>query len=243
MTGNRLHVDFAGEVITLAPDDTLSIGREAELSLDDNPYLHRHFLTLLSAEGLWWVANVGNRISANLTDPGGLIRAQLAPGARSPLVLPETVLTFSAGPTTYELLLNTESAAFEPLPARQVSDGTMTIGSIPLTASQKLLILALAEPVLRRAGTGTAQVPASAAAARRLGWTLTRFNRKLDNVCDKFERIGVRGMRGGPGRAASNRRAQLVEYAVTSLLVTHDDLPLLDAEAAANAAGKATDDD
>ena len=243
MTGQRLRVDFAGEIIELTPGQTLSVGREAELSLDDNPYLHRHFLTLLHAEGLWWVVNVGNRIAANLTDPGGLIRSQLAPGARGPLVLPETVLTFSAGPTTYELLLNTENAAFEPLPPRQVTDGTMTIGAMPLTPSQKLLILALAEPVLRRAGTGTAEVPASAAAAARLGWTLTRFNRKLDNVCDKFERIGVRGMRGGPGRAASNRRAQLVEYAVTSLLVTHDDLPLLDVEAAANAAGSAADDD
>ena len=243
MTGQRLRVDFAGEITELQPGQTLTIGREAELSLDDNPYLHRHFLTLQHTEGLWWVVNVGNRIGANLTDPGGLIRSQLAPGARGPLVLPETVLTFSAGPTTYELLLNTENAAFEPLPPRQVTDGTMTIGAIPLTISQKLLILALAEPVLRRAGTGTAEVPASAAAAARLGWTLTRFNRKLDNVCDKFERIGVRGMRGGPGRAASNRRAQLVEYAVTSLLVTHDDLPLLDQEAAANAAGPAADDD
>lgn len=242
MTG-RLRVDFAGEITELQPDQTLTIGREAELSPDDNPYLHRHFLTLRHSEGLWWVHNVGNRIAANLTDPGGLIRSQLAPGARGPLVLPETVLTFSAGPTTYELLLSSESAVFEPLPPRQVSDGTMTIGAIPLTPSQKLLILSLAEPVLRRVGTGTAEVPASASAAARLGWTLTRFNRKLDNVCDKFERIGVRGMRGGPGRAASNRRAQLVEYAVTSLLVTPEDLPLLDAEHAANAAAPPADDD
>lgn len=237
MTASRLTVDFAGEVLTLEAGQSLTIGREADLSVDDNPYLHRHFLTLAHADGLWWVVNVGNRLAAHLTDVGGLIRAQLAPGARSPLVLPSTVLTFSAGPTTYELLLDIEASVFEPLPARQVEDGTTTIGAVPLTPSQKLLILSLAEPVLRRVGTGTAEVPASAAAARRLGWTLTRFNRKLDNVCDKLERIGVRGMRGGPGRAASNRRAQLVEYAVTSLLVTADDLPLLDAEARDNASG------
>ena len=67
-----------------------------------------------------------------------------------------------------------------------------------------------------------------------LGWALTRFTRKLDNVCDKFDRIGVDGLRGGSDGYAVNRRVRLVEYAVTSLLVTAADLPLLDAEAAAN---------
>ena len=72
------------------------------------------------------------------------------------------------------------------------------------------------------------ELPSSAKAAERLGWTITRFNRKLDNVCDKLDRIGVKGLRGGPGALATNRRARLVEYAVASRLVTGDDLPLLD---------------
>ena len=65
----------------------------------------------------------------------------------------------------------------------------------------------------------------------RLGWTLTAFNRKLDNVCDKLDRMGVQGLRGGPGQVATNRRARLVEYAVTSQDVTRADLALLDDEA------------
>ena len=40
--------------------------------------------------------------------------------------------------------------------------------------------------------------------------------------------LGVRGLRGGPGKLASNRRARLVEHAVFSRLVTAEDLPLLD---------------
>ena len=71
-------------------------------------------------------------------------------------------------------------------------------------------------------------VPTSAQAAKRLGWQLTKFNRKLDNVCDKLDRMGVRGLRGGPGKLASNRRARLVEHAVFSRLVSSEDLPLLD---------------
>jgi len=90
-------------------------------------------------------------------------------------------------------------------------------------------MLALAEPVLRREGTGMSELPTSAQAAERLGWTLTRFNRKLDNVCDKLDRIGVPGMRGGSRSHATNRRARLVEHAVAARLVTRDDLPMLDA--------------
>lgn len=37
----RLFVDFCGEERALAPGDSLTFGRSAELCIDDNPYLHR----------------------------------------------------------------------------------------------------------------------------------------------------------------------------------------------------------
>ena len=82
--------------------------------------------------------------------------------------------------------------------------------------------------MLRREGTGFSAIPSSAAAAKTLGWALTRFNRKLDNVCEKLHRHGVRGLRGGPGKLAVNRRARLVEHAVASRLVVPEQLSLLD---------------
>ena len=57
---------------------------------------------------------------------------------------------------------------------------------------------------------------------------MTTFNRKLDNVCEKLDKIGVDGLRGGRGKLATNRRARLVEYAVATRLVSVDDLALLD---------------
>lgn len=108
-----------------------------------------------------------------------------------------------------------------------------------MTRSQLLLVLALAEPVLKRAGTGAAEIPSSSSAAARLGWPLTKFNRKLDNVCEKLDRVGVRGLRGGRAEgAASNRRTALVEHAVSTLMVTAEDLPMLDEEHAANQASR-----
>lgn len=222
-----LSVDFAGEVFDVSPDDVFTIGREGTLALDDNPYLHRNFLQVSHRDGLWWLSNVGSRIPATITDSEGLMRSVLAPGGSAPLVFPENVVTFSAGPTTYELGMVTRVMVYAP-PAHkpQNSHGT-TIAPTAFTDSQLQVILALAEPVLTHVGSGAWEIPSAVSAAKRLGWTQTRFNRKLDNVCDKLDRCGVSGLRGGPGNTASMRRVRLVEYAVSTLLVTSADLPLL----------------
>jgi hypothetical protein len=111
---------------------------------------------------------------------------------------------------------------------RDEADSNTTLAPPVLTDSQFLLILALAEPLLRRGGRGRTEIPSSAEAAKRLGWPLTRFNRKLDNVCQKLARSGVRGLHGAPGLLASGRRSRLVEYAVSSRLVTREKLYLLE---------------
>ena len=232
---NELRVEFAGEWYSPATDEQFVIGREGDLAIDDNPYLHRTFLRLVFGNGLWWLINDGGRLAATLSDGEGRMQSWLAPGSHVPLVFAHMCLTFSAGSTTYEVNLFTASPAFSPMPVVvPYTPGDATIGQVPLTPAQKLLILSLAETRLRRPGSGAVEVPSSTDAAKRLGWSQTRFTRKLDNVCDKFDRIGVDGLRGGADGYAVNRRVRLVEYAVTSLLVTAGDLPMLDAEAAAN---------
>lgn len=221
-------VEFAGEYFPVQRGGRFIVGREGDLELDDNLFLHRHFLEIVDAEGMWWLSNVGTRLTATVTDSDGGVQAWLAPGARLPLVFEKTTIVFSAGPTTYELTLHATEPTFRATRREHDDGGASTIGDVPLTLSQKLLILALAEPQLRRDGTGMSEIPTSAKAAERLGWTVTRFNRKLDNVCDKFDRIGVPGMRGGQRSFATNRRARLVEHVIASRLVGKNDLPLLD---------------
>ncbi len=150
------------------------------------------------------------------------------PGSPPALVVPTTSIVFTAGPTTYELRVELDGAPYQTVGRDDEPVGETTIGVAAFTLSQKQLIVALAEPMLRREGTSLVEIPSSAAAAQRLGWATTRFNRKLDNVCEKLDRLGVKGLRGGPGALATNRRARLVEYAVTSRIVTLEDLPLLE---------------
>lgn len=229
MSLDRVTVEFAGEYFVVQPDGRFTVGREGDLSIDENLFLHRHFLEINHESGLWWLTNIGSRLTATVTDSAGGVQAWLSPGARLPLVFETTTVVFSAGPTTYELTVHSAEPTFRATRREHDFDGASTIGDVPLTETQKLLILALAEPQLRRDGTGMSEIPTSAKAAERLGWTVTRFNRKLDNVCDKLDRIGVPGMRGGQRTFATNRRARLVEHAITSRLVTKADLALLDA--------------
>ena len=115
---------------------------------------------------------------------------------------------------------------FEPMELLEV--GTTTIGRIDLTPDQKLMLLVLAESALLKGMPGIAELPGASEAARRLGWTQKKFEKKLDNVCDRLAANGVRGLKGDLASQATSRRARLVEYALAARLVTPADLALLD---------------
>ncbi len=223
-----IRVEYCGEWYDVTEPDGLSIGRESELVVDDNPFLHRRFLQIYPESGLWWLGNTGNLLSATVTDPSGQVQAWLAPGARIPIVFERLHVLFSAGSTTYDLTIHGD-ADFFATPSRFMDrSGATTVEPVPLTSSQRRCIVALCENVLSQQTAGRGRIPTSADAAKRLGWSITTFNRKLDNVCDKFDRAGVPGLRGGRGNLANERRARLVEYAISARIVTPDDLLLLD---------------
>lgn len=222
------NLEFCGELFPLDASRPFVVGRDGDLALDDNPYLHRSFLTLTQRGGLWWLDNVGSRIPATVSDAEGRLQSWLAPGAGMPLVFERTFVRFTAGPTTYEFSVVVDDPPFTPAVSPVPTSTGVTIGDVEFTPDQLLVIVALAEPSLLQEGWGATALPTSEQAANRLGWQLTRFNRKLDNVCDKLTKLGVKGLHGGPTRLAGGRRARLVEYALAARWVTVEHLPLLD---------------
>lgn len=227
-------VEFCGETYPLAEERPFTIGRDADLIVDDNPFLHRRVLRVYHSGGLWWLANVGSRLSATLVDEDRLVQAWLAPGAQLPLVFRRISVCFTAGPTTYELSIAIAEAPFATVVRDVLQSGDTTSGLVSFTPEQRLLLVALAEPMLRSGVLGVAAVPSSSQAAGRLGWSITKLNRKLDNVCEKLERQGVRGLHGRPESLAANRKARLIEYTLAVRLVTAQDLALLEPPTAAD---------
>ena len=221
------YIDFCGETTSITRQP-FTIGRDADLVLDDNRHLHRQFLSIDQQQGLWLLANVGGQLTATVSDAGGRLEAFLAPGAVLPLVFEHTVVRFTAGPTTYEFSIVMPEPAFVAAPSEPTDDGDTTVGRVAMTPDQLRLIVAIAEPALRGDGRAATTLPSNQQVAQRLGWRLTRVNRKLDNVCQKLAAQGIRGLHGAPGQLASNRRARLVEYALAVRMVSRDDLALLD---------------
>jgi hypothetical protein len=227
-----LHLEFCGETVELDHETPFFVGRDADLIVDDNPYLHRRFLQISWRDSLWWLANVGTQLSATLADEESRVQAWLAPGTHLPVVFPSTVVRFTAGRTSYEINLHLSSPPFSggAVDHAAGTDSATTLGRMALTHDQRLLVVALAEPALRAEHGRSANLPSSAEGAARLGWPLTKFNRKLDNVCQKLKKAGVQGLHGDSEKLASGRRSRLVEYALAVRLVTTADLALLEGD-------------
>jgi hypothetical protein len=228
MDRSGLLVEYESQVWEVDPGAPFDIGRDADLTLDENRFLHRRLLRLVHEHGFWWLINIGSTTSITVFDPRTSTQAWLGPGSRLPIIFGYLTVVFTAGPCGYEIIIRNPSPLWQDGVVLPELGGDTTVGTLSLTASQRLLLVALAEPMLRQEGSGLIRIPSNQVVAKRLGWTLTRLNRKLDNVCDKFDRFGVEGLRGGVRQHAMNRRARLIEFVVSTGLVTAVDLRLLD---------------
>jgi len=223
-------VEFCGEIYPLDVHRAFSIGREGDLVVDSNRFLHRNLLEVRAVDVLWWLSNVGSKLSVTVVSGDGNVHAWLGPSGRLPLVFSKTSVWFTAGATTYELDIVIDEALFASIPSPDADDGLEPTTSlvVSLTPEQMRVVVSLCEPLLAKKIGSPSEIPTSAVAAARLGWTLTKFNRKLDLICEKFATRGVQGLRGGPDGLSVNRRSRLVEYAIATHMVTSADLGLLD---------------
>lgn len=93
---NGARIEFCGEITVLESDREFVIGREGDLQIDDNPFLHRRFLVLRHELGFWWLINDGERLSATVSCSGNGLQAWLPPKSRLPLVFGDTTVVFTA---------------------------------------------------------------------------------------------------------------------------------------------------
>jgi hypothetical protein len=238
MSDPNLHVDFIGELTTVVPGEELTFGRQADLHIDDNRHLHRVLGRFWSRGDSWWLTNEGRSITIQIADADSRSSVQLAPGSEIALSFPNSVLRFRAGVTDYEVLVHVPDRGAsdadgedDPFEADDEEEGgdTIALGDLLLTDEQRLLLLALGETTLLDPHSAD-ELPTNRAVARRLGWSITKFNRKLDNLCNRFTKLGVGGLRGSIDQLATDRRRRLVEHAVESGLITRSMLHRLPPE-------------
>jgi hypothetical protein len=239
--GGALTIDFAGEEVVVRPPGTLTFGRAGDLVVDDNPYLHRLVGRFSWDRDVWWLENLGHHIELTvLSGDGSVTRLPpRVPGGRpavTSLASPAFRVLFDAAGARYELA---GRVAPTPIPAgtpggpsADLPPGAETTryGRIPLTDDERRMLLLLAAPALRDPTSGPEDLRPSREIAHRLGWPITKFNRKLDYLCVRLSKAGVRGLQGGRGTEATNRRWRLVEHAINVRLVTPAELDGLAAD-------------
>jgi hypothetical protein len=225
--GAELWLEFCGEEHHVR--GRFGIGRAADLVVDDNPYLHRVVVVVEERDGTWWLRNVGSRIVVTVLDGDGHSSATVGPGSSCALVHERFLLRFRAGPVTYELggTLGTGAERSGAVQTGGPGSPTLEWGRVDLNDDQRLLVVALCEGRLTAPADRWAALPSNRSAALRLGWSLSKFNRKLDHLCEKLDRVGVPGVHGDLGLLAADRRRVLVEHALEVGLVTPADLALL----------------
>jgi hypothetical protein len=226
VAGATLVVRFVGDEHRLAEGQQLTFGRAADLVLDDaNLYLHRVVGRFVWWDGYWWVENLGEALELQLLgEDGSLVR--LPPGAQAPLTQPQASVRFSAGGLPYEVEASLPASPAHAPPPAAPSAGLATTryGEVTLTDDERALVLALARPYLLDPSAGPERLPANEEVAAALGWSRTKLNRKLDYLCERLTRAGVRDVQGGRGQLANNRRWVLVQHALVTRLVSAEDI-------------------
>lgn len=230
----RLYLEFIAEPYTVEPTASMTFGRAGDILIDENPFLHRIVGRFAVRNNTWWIENRGSTIEIQICDATGNSRTVVAPGSAQPLSFEQFMVQFSAGPTNYEL--NGELESFEWMDdlfdlnqglSEQSAPQTLEWGRIQLNHDQRLLLVALAERELIDPHRSPHPVLTSREGAHRLGWSMPKFNRKLDHLCEKLHRHGVRGVHGVLGASADDRRRVLIDHAIGTRLVTVEDVKLL----------------
>jgi hypothetical protein len=197
---------YCGERHVVGPDEEFTFGRSGDLSLDDNPILHRLLGVCFQSREFWWLANIGAQIPMHVEGETGTTSIALSPGGSLPLVLGDMLVRFCAGGTSYELRLEVRE--------QQGRDSGREF--VPLSVDQLLLLVALAEPRLREGPD--AGLPASEELIGRFGWSATRLHRKLFDLWLRFF----------PNLTDSaDFESNLADVAIASGFVTVDQLSLL----------------
>jgi hypothetical protein len=206
---NSLSIVYLGDRFEVDAAHQYSFGRSGNLSIDsDNSNLHRVLGSFSFLGGLWWLENVGAQTPLHIEGDGGTTALSLAPGASIPLVLGDTMVRFAAGGNSYELLLDVQQRSDSSDPSEH-----LTPTFLPLTVDQLLLLIALAEPRLRRGPA--ADLPGDEELIGRFGWSATRLHRKLDDLATRFAQTGP----ASPD--------EVTRYVIASGLITVNQLSLL----------------
>ena len=208
-------VEFCGEEFAAAEDRPLTIGRVADVEIDDNPYLHR---ASSGAPGARAVVARQRRLHADRDgrrQRGSSRRgSRRARGSRS---CSRPHVWFTAGPTTYDFDIPSTTPRSSPSDRGRARAGGRRARDHRRPGPDDPARSCSSSPSARASSARRTPARADPVLGGRRGAArldLHQFNRKLDNVCEKLAAPGRAGCTAG---RASSPAAEVAARRVRAL--------------------------
>lgn len=211
-------------IVTAVPETGLTFGRDqtCDLTLDpDDVGISRRAGSIEREAGTWWLVNRSGSRPLSVIDELGL-RSLLAPGRRAALEAPVTVIV-EGSQSEHALAVRVprlETAAETTTPSQEGLLTAVGVGVL-VNDADRLALVALFAGYLQDYPRHDPNPKSYAAAAARLGWPRTTLVKRIEYLRTRLTNAGVPGLMGW------NAMSNLAEYAITTGIITKDDLHLV----------------
>ncbi len=213
LVGDRSYPLVAGERFTFGRAEECT----ARVGIGD-PAISRVAGSIHDEGGTWWLSNdSGKRLFAVVDELG--FRSVLPPGRRVALEAPvRIVLDGTGGTHTMQVIVPHR----EPVGVDAASGTPTSAGEgVMVNNADRLAMVALFAGYLEDPPRHDPYPKSYGAAAARLGWPRTTLVKRIEHLRTRLTSAGVPNLMGW------NALANLAEYAITTRLVTKEDLHLL----------------
>lgn len=226
MDETDLMVSVRGERYQVAADRPFTFGRlpSCTLCLDpDDVAISRLAGEIRRNDTVWYVINRSGSRRFTVVDEFGLRRV-LGPGKRHSV--DERIRVIIAGARgSHELALQPPTPPEPPEPPEAAPEATgvsTAFGQdVVITRDDRLALAALFSGYLLEGRDYDPAPKSYAAAAARLGWPRTTLVKRVEYIRTRLDKAGVPDMMGW------NALSSLAEHALTTGLITRDDLRLI----------------
>jgi hypothetical protein len=220
MIDGGLRVIAGGSEHQVAPGGSFTFGRAASCTVcldPDDPTISR-LTGVVERDGtVWFLTNRSGSRPLAVVDRFGL-RAVLAPGSRT--AVEGRVRVIVDGVRGHELVLHAPAAS-QPEGAVATGMPTAAGDGVLVNHQDRLALVALFSGYLQEGERYDPNPKSYAAAAARLGWPRTTLVKRIEYLRSRLTRAGVPNVQGW------NALTGLAEYALTTGLITREDLRLI----------------
>jgi hypothetical protein len=184
LLGNRVILE-AGQEAIVGRSGTFPVGT-------DDVFLHRSLFQVWYGGLGWMIANRGRHIPLDIEPRGSrsLTRIHLGPGAVTVMPAGPSAITFTAPERHYEIHIDIPSTGISRPSQLNTFDGDITHARHIPNEDQRIMLDALAAPLIKNPGANDGDLPSVKELAEQLGWTEKKTNQKIERLCQRLAQDG-----------------------------------------------------